>query len=405
MPGADPGQRHDKAPSISRGATPRGGLVMICDVDLEMPDATRTHTVEVARCFAAEGFDVDLVTRGSDPCLTGVRHHRARGSETGRGRVRRITDLSLRSLLILCTRRRSADKCYVRQKWSNVAIVLAARLLGYHVVTQVDDLPYERDHKLLIPFLGRRVKRLATILMSRLSHGIVAVTPEIKALLIDEFRTPAGRIATLPNGVDIDFFRPLPRAEAIARAGLDPDCRYAVFCGNFQPWVDFDTLLEAFSIVASRLTDARLILVGDGPERELVDGEIRRLGIGDSVLKTGFVRDRAAVRDLIAASTVTLSANRSSYRARIGVSPVKMAEYLACGRTVVTTDLSGLRESIEETDVGAVTPADPRAFSEAMIALLDPKRADELGANARRLAEERYAWRSIVQRTVPLFGI
>ena len=284
---------------MTRGATSRGGMVMICDVDLEMPDATRTHTVEVARCFAAEGFDVDLVTRGSDPGLTGVRHHRARGSETGSGRARRITDLTLRSLYILCTRRRSADKCYVRQKWSNVAIVLAARLLGYRVVTQVDDLPYERDHRLLIPFLDDRVKRLATILMSRLSHGIVAVTPEIKALLIDEFRTPAERIAALPNGVDIDFFHPLPRAEAIARAGLDPDCRYAVFCGNFQPWVDFDTLLEAFSIVASRLTDARLILVGDGPERELVDGEIRRLGIGDSVLKTGFVRDRAAVRDLI----------------------------------------------------------------------------------------------------------
>jgi glycosyltransferase involved in cell wall biosynthesis len=224
-------------------------------------------------------------------------------------------------------------------------------------------------------------------------------------MLIDEFRTPAERIAALPNGVDIDFFHPLPRAEAIARAGLDPDCRYAVFCGNFQPWVDFDTLLEGFSIVASTLTDARLLLVGDGPEGEHVDGEIRRLGIGDSVLKTGFVRDRSALRDLIAVATVTLSANRSRYRARIGVSPVKVAEYLACGRAVVATDLPGLRESIEETGVGAVTEADPRAFSAAMIALLDPKRAAELGANARRLAEERYAWRSVVHRTVPLFDL
>ena len=40
------------------------GLVMVCDVDLAVPDATRVHTVEVARNFAAEGLAVDLVARG-----------------------------------------------------------------------------------------------------------------------------------------------------------------------------------------------------------------------------------------------------------------------------------------------------------------------------------------------------
>jgi glycosyltransferase involved in cell wall biosynthesis len=371
---------------------------MICDVDLERPDATRTHTVEVARGFAAEGFHVDLVARGSDPCLTGVRHHRARGSETGR--VHRIVDLSLRSLVVLCARRRYAERCYVRHKWSNVTIMLLARLLGYRVVTQVDNMPYGRGHEMPIPLVVDHVKRLTTILMCRLSHGIVVVTPQIKAQLVDELRTPAERIAVLPNGADIDFFHPLPRAEAIARAGLDPSCRYAAFCGHFQPWVDFDTLLEAFSKVAGRLTDARLILIGDGSERERIEREVRRLQIGDSVLITGFVRDRAAVRDLLAAATVTLSANKSKY-----LSPVKLAEYLACGRAVVATDLPGLKEAIEETGAGIVTSADPQAVSEAIVALLDPKRADELGSNGRRLAEELYAWRSIVHRTVPLFGI
>ena len=103
----------------------------------------------------------------------------------------------------------------------------------------------------------------------------------------------------LPNGVDVDFFRPLPRAEAIERTGLESDCRYIVFCGRFKPWVDFDTLLEAFALVARRRTDARLILVGDGPERERIEQNIRRLRIGDSVLITGFVSDRAGVRDFM----------------------------------------------------------------------------------------------------------
>jgi glycosyltransferase involved in cell wall biosynthesis len=378
---------------------------MICDVDLDLPDGARTHTVEVARGFAAEGLRVELVTRGSDPELPGVLHHRARGSETGR--MVRVFDLSLRSLGVLGRHRRDADRAYIRNKWSNVPIIFAARLLGYRVVTQVDpDLPFGRGHELPIPIVVDYVKRLSTILMGRLSHGIVTMTPETKALLVEEFWTPSERIAVVPNGVDVDFFHPLPRSEATARVGLDRDCRYTVFCGAFQPWVDFDAMLAAFAIVAAAVPDARLVLVGDGVERERIDAEILRLQIADAVVITGFQYERSAVKDFLATATVTLSAWTWTHRSRFGLSPVKLAEYMACGRAIVTTDLPGLTEMIEDTEVGVVTSADPQPLSGAIIALLeDPKRADELGANGRRKAEESYSWRSIVRRTLPLFGI
>jgi len=375
---------------------------MLCDVDLDTPDATRTHTVEVARNFALESFLVDLIARGLDPVIAGVRYHQAGGSEAQR--LRRIAGINLRSLLVLWRCRQSASRFYVRHHWSNVPAMLAGRLLGYRVVTQVDDVQYGRSYEPDIGFLSDHVKRLAARLMGRLAHGVVAVTPQIKGLLVDQFKVPAERVAVLPNGVDIGFFHPLSRAEAIARAGLDPSYRYVVFTGRFQPWVDFDTLLEAFAIVACEQADARLILVGDGPEREQVEQIVRRLGIGDSVVITGLVRDRAVVRDFLGAATVTLSANRSEYRASIGVSPVKLAEYLASGRAVVATDLPGLREAIEETGAGVVVSANPRAVAEAIIDLLDPARADELGTSGRRVAEEHYAWCSIVRRTLPLFG-
>ncbi len=376
---------------------------MLCDVDLDMPDATRTHTVEVARNFALEHLNVDLIARGLDPAIVGVRYHRARGSETQR--ARRIADVNLRSLSVLWRRRRGARRFYVRYHWSNVPAMLAGRLLGYRVVTQVDDVQYGRAYERDIGLLPDRVKCLAAILMGRLAHGVVAVTPQIKGLLVDQFEVPADRVAVLPNGVDIDFFHPLPRAEAIARAGLDPGCCYVVFTGRFQPWVDFDTLLEAFAIVARERADTRLILVGDGPERERVEQTVRQLGVGDAVSITGLVGDRAAVRDFLGAASVTLTANRREYRASIGVSPVKLAEYLASGRAVVATDLPGLKDVLEETGAGLVVPAEPRAVAEAIVGLLDPERADELGARGRRVAEERYAWRSIVRRTLPLFGL
>jgi glycosyltransferase involved in cell wall biosynthesis len=370
---------------------------MICDVDLEVPDGTRTHTVEVAGGFATEGLTVDLVARGPDPSLAGVRYHRAHGSETGR--ARRLTDVTLRSAALLVRHRRTARRCYVRHSWSNIPILIAARALGYRLVTQVDDVQYGRGSQSDATPAADYVKRLAAFLMGRLAHGVVAVSPRIKTLLVEQFRVPAERVVVLSNGVDIEAIRPIPRAEAIGRAGLAADARYVVFCGRFESWGDFDTLLAAFALVHKQHPDARLVLVGDGPERERIEAHAAQLQIADATILTGFVEDRARIGDLIGAATVTVVCYRDGF---VG-SPIKLAEYLAAGRAVVAKDTPGMRDALEQTGAGIVVPGDARAMADAIVALLDGERADALGAIGRRLAEERYSWRSIVQRTLPLF--
>ncbi len=379
------------------------GLVMVCDVDLEVPDATRVHTVEVARNFAAEGLAVDLVARGPDPELEGVRYLQGQGADSQR--VTRVATLNAGVLALLWRRRAVAKRLYVRYRWSLMPVLIAGRLLGYRVVTQVDDIPYGRGYQFEISSVADHVQRIGTTLMGRLAAGVVAVTPELKRLLVEQFHAPARRIAVLPNGVDIDFFAPQPRAEALGRLGLDPSLRYVVFCGHFAPWVDFDTIVRGFGVVARNRPDVRLLLVGEGGERGQVERLIDELGIRDRVIFTGYVSDRERVRDYVAASTVALSANRYDYRARIGVSPVKLAEYMAAGRAVVATELPGLRQTLEANGAGVVVPIDPEAMGQAILTLLDGDRADELGARGRRLAEDSFSWRSIVRRTVPLFGL
>jgi glycosyltransferase involved in cell wall biosynthesis len=376
---------------------------MVCDVDLSVPDATRVHTVEVARGFAAEGLAVDLVARGPDPEVEGVRYRQGQGSDSQR--ITRVASLNLGVLALLWRRRAVARRLYVRFRWSLMPVMVAGWLLGYRLVTQVDDVPYGRGYQFEISPVADYLQRFATVLMGRLARGVVAVTPEIKRLLVDQFRAPPGRIAVLPNGVDIDFFRPQPRSEALARLGLDPDLSYLVFCGHFAPWVDFDTIIGGFARVARARPDARLLLVGAGGEQERVERMVDALGVREAVIFTGYVSDRRRVRDYVAAATVALSANTYDHRARIGVSPVKLAEYMAAARAIVATELPGLRETLADTGAGLVVPIDPGAMGDAILSLLDPERADEVGARGRRLAEERFSWRSVVRRTVPLFGL
>jgi glycosyltransferase involved in cell wall biosynthesis len=378
---------------------------MISDVDVGLPNATRTHTLEIARGLATEGFDVELVARGPDPAVEGVRFHSAANGKPPM--LQRVLGVNRRAAGVLWRSRRSASACYVRHDWGLLPALLISRLLGYRLVTEVNDVPHGPGYE--IRQAGARglltdyVKRGAAITMGQSAAHVVAVTKEIRTLLVRDHYVPPQKVHVLPNGVDLDVFAPLPREEALRRRGLDPGCRYVVFTGNFAPWVDFDTMLEAFAIAAATRPWARLLLVGDGPERDHVAGLTARLGIGSQVEVTGYVEDPHIVSELVAAGTVCLVANRAEYRARTGASPVKVAEYLGSGRAVVGVGLAGTREMIEQNGAGIAVSADASAMAEAIAELLDdPERADALGVRGRRAAELRYSWRSIVERTAAL---
>jgi glycosyltransferase involved in cell wall biosynthesis len=373
---------------------------MVADVDLEVPDGARTHVTEIAGGFARAGAPVFLIARGRDPRLPGVTFTRAAGAEDDR--ITRVATINLLAIRTLWNRRRDAARFYVRNKWSIVPAALAARLLGYRVVTEVDDLPFGRGYAGEIARSVDYVKRLALFVMGRLSVGLVAGTDQARETIVTEFHVPQARVAVVPIGVDLEFFHPMDRDQAIRRDGLDPALRYAIFLGNFANWVDFDTLLRAFALVAERRGDVRLLLVGDGEGRAEIEATAARLRISDRVIITGFVHDRDRLRDFLGSATIALAAHRPEHLDRIGVNATKLAEYMACGLPIVALEVRGLR-TIEDAGAGLVATG-PDAFAAAIETALESPTADELGAGARRLAVRQHSWDATVARTLSLFG-
>jgi glycosyltransferase involved in cell wall biosynthesis len=239
--------------------------------------------------------------------------------------------------------------------------------------------------------------------MGASAAGIVAVTDGIKDLLVRDFGVAPEKVRVLPNGVDLEEFTPMPRAQAALVAGLDPALSHVVFTGLFADWVDFATMLRGFALVAVDRPGARLVLVGDGAQRHEVEDLIDDLCLRDRVLLTGFVADRALMRAYIGAAVVCIGAWRLERRGHIGVSPVKLAEYMACARAVVAGDVPGVHEMIEGSGAGRVVAQEPEAMAKAIAELLDdPGRADAVGRAGRRAAEMSYSWQSVVERTLPL---
>ncbi|MFJ8081253.1 glycosyltransferase [Streptomyces sp. NPDC096205] len=185
----------------------------------------------------------------------------------------------------------------------------------------------------------------------------------------------AARWSVVANGVDPQVFH--PAAVDTVRAALLPDLGPAgplVVCvGRLCPQKGQDVLLDAWHTVIRQVPGARLVLVGDGPDREQL-----ATSAPESVLFAGDVADTVPCYQ--AADLVVLPSRWEG----MALAPL---EAMACGRPVVLTDVDGARESLppELAPRCLVPPGDPAALAAALTGLLrDPLLRESLGHRGRR---------------------
>jgi N-acetyl-alpha-D-glucosaminyl L-malate synthase BshA len=169
----------------------------------------------------------------------------------------------------------------------------------------------------------------------------------------------------------------------------------AVHVSNFRAVKRVPWLVRAFQR-ALRGRDARLLLVGDGPEQGQCRQLAHDLGVADKVL---FLGERVALPELLAPADVfALSSQQESF----GLSAL---EAMACGTPVVATDSGGIREVVEHGVTGLLSPTeDLDGFAAHLGELLfDRERAKQMGAAAREQAVARFRRETIVARYVDLY--
>jgi len=227
------------------------------------------------------------------------------------------------------------------------------------------------------------------------SDGLSAVSEFLKEETVRDFSVPAERIDVIPNFVDTRFWR--PGREPCHRSKLAPEGEKIVMhVSNYRPVKRALDIVEVFAKIRESIP-ARLVLVGDGPDRPRALAHADDLGLREDVL---FLGRYAAVEELLSCADLFLLPSESE---SFGLAAL---EAMASGAPVVATRTGGLPEVVEDGVTGHLLPVgDIDGMAAAGVRILtDDTYRKGLSAAGRRIAEDRFSVGAVVPMYEALYA-
>lgn len=249
---------------------------------------------------------------------------------------------------------------------------LAARRARLPVVLSAIHSTGWPDH---INWLNRR--------LTRWTDAFIAVAEPHGRHLVDNEGFPVGKVRVIPNGVDVERFRPRPESRRALRRQLSlaPDAPLCGIVAALRPEKNHELFLHAAAKVASQRPDARFVVVGDGPRRGDLERLAQELGIAAAVR---FLGSRGDVQELLSAMDVFALTSHNE------ANPVSILEAMASELPVVATNVGSVAESVAHKVNGfVVTPGNVEETAARWLELIndEPLRRAMGGAGRSRVVE------------------
>lgn len=227
-------------------------------------------------------------------------------------------------------------------------------------------------------------QRMADRLLSSLTHTAVAVSKSVYDFMIANRSMPASKIRVIYNGAPLDQFQPAD-AQVVAtekeRLGIPAGSPVIGTVGRLDTQKGITYLLQAAVAIMKSAPEARFLIVGDGPKRDELEAEARSLGIRDKVVFAGHRTDVPVLQ-----SMMDVQAFPSLWEG----APLTVFEAMAMNRTIVSTDVDGLGEVLEDgRSALIVPPSQPQPLADAVLRLLkDRELAGQLASGAKESSRD-----------------
>ncbi|HWC31001.1 MAG TPA: glycosyltransferase family 4 protein [Dehalococcoidia bacterium] len=218
------------------------------------------------------------------------------------------------------------------------------------------------------------------------AEAIAAVTQSTADSVVRESGIPPHKVRVIPNGLDFESFQP---------SGHEKQPRTCLFVGRLDARKGFTHLIHAWSRVVEQRPDARLLVIGGGPERAACERFLAERGIENSVQFLGRVDHTDLIRHYSEAQCVAVPSVFEGF----GLAAL---EAFACGTRVLARDVEGLRDVVSRPELGTLVAFDDvEAYADAILDEFERPRAVDPSMRAALIAQ--YDWQVVVQDYLALY--
>jgi glycosyltransferase involved in cell wall biosynthesis len=305
--------------------------------------------------------------------------------------IRRISDLRSVQRVADAIRMSRCEVVHAHHLYSSTLVPVAARLAARPSVCTLYSLPQQGGGRDALK------ERLCASAASRSRALIFVSEAALKQFAARYRRRPSWRV--LPNGIDLETWSPGP-GRLPHKLRIPDGAPVVSISGALRATKGHALAIAAWHSVLSHIPEARLLIVGDGPERATLRRQVQRAGLQYRVVFTGRIDDERERVDIVRASDIALL---PSYGEAL---PIALIEASACARPVVATDVGGVREVVSDGVSGRLMPpGEITAIADALIELLqDPQLGARMGQAGRSLVQERFDMYSWARRLADIYA-
>jgi glycosyltransferase involved in cell wall biosynthesis len=354
----------------------------------------------ISKRVAARGHDVTILTcrfpgQPAEEIIDGMKIHRVGLSRDPKSGGARKSVLPIFSYMIETTGLASAlapDLIHCNTYFPVYPGEIASRFNGVSLITTFHDIYglkgwIESQRSRTWGLLGH----LATTIAARLPHDrIIAVSPQCKQKLIN-LGVPEKKITIIPNGVDLKLFDSI-RAKKVPNQ--------VIYVGRLVDFKHVDWLIQSFPGVLKKVPDAKLKIVGGGPERETLEKLVEKLRLKAYVTFTGLTPTYEAVTQHYKESKVFVLPSTVEGEA------IVLKEAMAASLPLIAMNIpgSGVLSLMRDGENGfLLEPGRPKLIAEKIVQLLRDKKLRERMGNTGRKFVEKFDWDVIADRTLEVY--
>lgn len=313
-------------------------------------------TINLAKGFADLNYDVEIIAiDGTGELLTSIPSNVE------------VTDLNCRGahLSIFPLKNhieaRDPDILYSSITYLNICSLMAVNLSNKSPKTVISEHSKPNDRR--DPrYISKTLSSLSKILYNK-SDCIIAVSDDIATEVSTMSGVDIENIYVLDNPVIDAQFEELANTEVSHEWITSPNYKVILSVGRLGPRKDFQTLIKSFKSLSSKYDDLRLLILGDGENRQLLEDKLSKLGLSDVASIHGYVDNPYPF--MKESDVFVLSSTTEGF-------PSVLVESLACRTPVVSTDCSSsIPKILEGIDSCKITPVgNPQLMADCVKSVL-----------------------------------